>query len=276
MRPPCLLFWHSIWHLFWHPIWHPSWHLFWHYLWIVFGYSIWHLLWFGHSFWHSIWHPILALYLASTLTFSLTWALPWDLELGRPALPTEIWLRSGAGGWGRLRSEIWSPERRGEESRGEERRRRVSLIKSRGHHKAGGEWRVYHCYVWWAEGTPKRDGLGTLKSSAQLVPPQLEISANYIFSACGLLVKMMCRSGPDVLSKICSQKHSPWQLSADIRPRRIFCRLILHLRNSPTRGLCRRERTRHRNKAVHLTLTEQLMAQNLWFRCFWTIGTHYV
>ena len=34
------------------------------------------------------------------------------------------------------------------------------------------------------------------------MPPQLEISANYIFSACGLLVKMMCRSGPDVLSKI--------------------------------------------------------------------------
>ena len=34
------------------------------------------------------------------------------------------------------------------------------------------------------------------------MPPQLEISANYIFSARGLLVKMMCRSGPDVLSKI--------------------------------------------------------------------------
>ena len=116
----------------------------------------------------------------------------WDL--------TEIWslrLRSVE-----VRDLEPGEERRGEESRGEERRRRVSLIKSRGHHKAGGEWRVYHCYVWWAEGTPKRDGLGTLKSSAQLVPPQLEISANYIFSARGLLVKMMCRSGPDVLSKI--------------------------------------------------------------------------
>ena len=133
-----ILFWHSIWHLFWHSI-LPLYRAF--------------ILAFYLMFYSGILQ-----YLAFLLTFSLTWALP-DLNRKRQiSVAVEVRqcpLTSGARSWGlAVPAAIWSSWLRrgsvptaiwtsllgeGRRQGRKEGRRKVTLIKSRDPHLAGGE-----------------------------------------------------------------------------------------------------------------------------------------
>ena len=172
---------HSIWHSFWqmlsHSFWHSIWHTFRHLCWR----SLWHLFWhsFCHLFWHSLawalpdhahWDLARAVEVrqcpqirrSRLRSGSAHWDLVlavevgsahWDLELAVEA--RQCTLRSGARGWGpAVHTEIWSSRLRSGSAhwhlefaveQGGRRKEKVTLIKSRDPHLAGGEQPMGGC-----------------------------------------------------------------------------------------------------------------------------------